>query len=146
MLATYATPGNWVDIATHHQNCSQLPGDVEAFVFTQDVPPRGWNPAQYGHAQWPMSVLLVDKLPSAHQSAKTYKVAILYRPTNLPSGPNVWLGYPGESGRIWSVCCGPSDDRNCIVGSRIEPCAHGATILKLGCVIPHDQVIISLTG
>ena len=24
VIATYATPGNWVDIATHHQNCSQV--------------------------------------------------------------------------------------------------------------------------
>ena len=88
-----------------------------------------------------MNVLLVDRLPSAHKSTKTYKVAILYRPTNLPSVyiPNNWLGYPGESGHIRFVCCGPSENGNCPVGSRIEPCAHGATILKLGCVIPHDQ-------
>ena len=92
-----------------------------------------------------MWVLMVDKLPSAHQSIKKYKVAILYRPTNLPCNiPNNWLGYPGESGRIRAVNCGPSVDGNCIVGSRIEPCAHGATILKLGCVFPQHQVVTSL--
>ena len=91
-----------------------------------------------------MNVLLVDQLPSAHRSQKNYKVAILYRPTNLPSGPNARLGYPGESGRIRAVNCGPSVDGNCIVGSRIEPCAHGATILKLGCVVPQHQVVTSL--
>ena len=91
-----------------------------------------------------MNVLLLEKLPSAHQSTKTYKVAILYRPRNLPSVyiPNNWLGYPGESGHIKAVCCGPSVDDNCIIGSRIEPCAHGATILKLGCVIPFHQVSV----
>ena len=94
----------------------------------------------YGPADWPMNVLLVDQLPSAHRSQKNYKVAILYRPTNLPSGPNAWLGYPGESGRIKAVCCGPSVNESCIAGARIEPCAHGATILKLGCVIPLHQV------
>ena len=139
MRATYATPGNWVDLATHHQNCSQLPADVEAFVFTQDVAPAGWNPALYGQVQWPMRVLLVEKIPSAHSSTNNYKVAILYEPTNLPGTPNNRLGYPGESGRIKAVCCGPPVDGSCIVGSRIEPCAHGATILKLGCVIPHHQ-------
>ena len=140
MRATYANPGNWVDLATHHQNCSQLPADVEAFVFTQDVAPAGWDVAQYGQVQWPLSVLLVDKIPSAHSSTNNYKVAILYEPTNLAGTPNNRLGYPGESGRIKAVCCGPSVDiKSCIVGSRIEPCAHGATILKLGCVIPHHQ-------
>ena len=89
-----------------------------------------------------MNVLLVDQLPSAHRSQKNYKVAILYRPTNLPSGPNDWLGYPGESGHIKAVCCGPSVNESCIAGARIEPCAHGATILKLGCVIPLHQVNI----
>ena len=90
-----------------------------------------------------MNVLLLDKIPSAHQSTKTYKAAVLYRPTNLPNNvANNWLGYPGESGRIKAVCCGPSLDMNCIIGSRIEPCAHGATLLKLGCVIPQDQVSI----
>ena len=70
-----------------------------------------------------------------------YKVAILYRLTNLPSAciPNNWLGYPGESGHIKAICCGPSDDHGCIVGSRIKPCAHGATALKLECVIPLKQ-------
>ena len=88
-----------------------------------------------------MNVLMVEKLPSAHKSTKNYKVAILYRPTNLPCNvPNNWLGYPGESGRIRAVCCGEDNDQSCIVGSRIEPCAHGATVLKLGCVIPLDQV------
>ena len=114
---------------------------MEAFTFSQDVEPPGWNPALYGHAEWPMTVLLVDRLPSAHRSQANYKVAILYRPTNLPSAyiPNNWLGYPGESGHIKAVCCGPSDDHGCIVGARIEPCAHGATALKLGCVIPLQQ-------
>ena len=156
MIATYNNPGNWVDLATHHQNCSQVflkiicfiklifvikvPGYVEAFVFTQDVAPAGWDVAQYGQVQWPMRVLLVDKVPSAHSSTNNYKVAILYEPTNLPGTPNNRLGYPGESGRIKAVCCGLSVDiKSCIVGSRIEPCAHGATILKLGCVIPHHQ-------
>lgn len=88
-----------------------------------------------------MNVLMVDRLPSAHKSNTNYKVAILYRPTNLPCQvPNTWHGYPGESGRIRAVSCGPSNDRNCIIGSRIEPCAHGATALKIGCIIPLDQV------
>ena len=115
---------------------------MEAFIFTQDVQPGGWNPALYGPAVWPLNILLVDRLPSAHQSNKRYKVAILYQPTNIPSNnpANNWLGYPGESGRIKAVCCGPSDDDNCIVGARIEPCAHGVTVLKLGCVIPQNQV------
>ena len=86
-----------------------------------------------------MNVLLVEKLPSAHRSGKSYKVAILYRPTNLPCGPNDWLGYPGESSHLRAICCGPSVNENCIAGARIEPCAHGATILKLGCVIPLHQ-------
>ena len=103
MRATYANPGNWVDLATHHQNCSQLPADVEAFVFTQDVAPAGWDVAQYGQVQWPLSVLLVDKIPSAHSSTNNYKVAILYEPTNLAGTPNNRLGYPGESGRIKAV-------------------------------------------
>ena len=54
---------------------------MEASIFTQDVEPQGWDPALYGHAEWPMNVLLVDKLPSAHQSLKNYKVA----------GLNIWF-------------------------------------------------------
>ena len=93
-----------------------------------------------------MNVLLVEKLPSAHKSNIDYKVVLLYRPTNLPCQvPNTWLGYPGESGHIKFVCCGPSENGNCPVGSRIEPCAHGATILKLGCVIPHDPTSFHTT-
>ena len=74
----------------------------------------------------------------ARWSQVNYKVAILYRLTNLPSAciPNNWLGYPGESGHINAICCGPSDDHGCIVGPLIKSCA---TALKLECVIPLQQ-------
>ena len=78
------------------------------------------------------------------QSQKQYKVIIIYKavdqPTNLLRA-NHWLGYPGESGRILAVCCGPSEEQECPVGARTTgPCAHAVAALMASCVLPNNQV------
>ena len=135
---------NWLNLDQHHQDSSQLPNDVPGYTFTQHLPPTNWDPLRYGQWEGPLRVLLVPNLPSANRSQTGYNVVVLYRDSNLGSqllGPGNWMRYPGDSGYLRFVCCGPSTDRGCKIGSRtVGPCAHGTAVLRIGCVLPNNQV------
>ena len=45
----------------------QMPQDITGYLYTQQNPPRGWDPRLYWVWDGPVNVLLVPKIPSANK-------------------------------------------------------------------------------
>ena len=58
MQQMFADQGNYVDIATYHADAANLPQRIEAYKWTQDLPPQNYDPAEHGGWE-PLTFLLV---------------------------------------------------------------------------------------
>ena len=123
-----------------------MPQDIPCYIFHQQNPPTNYDPIRFGDWE-PSNLMLVPEIPSRHQSAVEYKVAILYVPTSQPLVHNSWMGYRTEGcARIKAVCCGPSKASGCPVGARtVAPCSHGTTVLLAGCILSNNPALYKST-
>ena len=51
-----------------------MPQDITGYLYTQQNPPRGWNPNLYWAWDGPVNVLLVPKIPSANKVGSHFQL------------------------------------------------------------------------
>ena len=124
----------------YYQNSSQIPADIPALIFAQNIPPVNYNPNRFGPWE-PCNILAVHNIPSKNKNTSKYTIALMYVPINIPVQYN-WMGYRQPNvQRIKAICCGKSLNSSCPAGSATAcPCAHRAAVLKWGtnlAFLPH---------
>jgi hypothetical protein len=136
----------YLNLATYHQNRSQLSQTIDGWMFDQVQPPRNWYGVWPGRARpnttpWqPVRILVVAKIPSRYTSSQSHTAVLAFVPDNWP----LVIPAPGfksqANQRIQMFICGPRMPGKCKVGARTcSCCAHVATAVYICGVLAHNH-------